>query len=102
MNMRPLESNEATVTEMDAAATLRRSRVAGFWYLVLAVLSPLNLLFIPAKLISSGDAAATASLRSITLRTGHAPIDAGTRLVAGVRRARSGPDRTRHSRSMHQ
>ncbi len=55
------ETMKTAAAGIDAVQVLRRSRVAGFWYLALAVLSPLNLLFIPAKLISSGDAAATAA-----------------------------------------
>ncbi len=45
----------------DQAAIRRQSRIAGFWYLVLAVLSPLNLVFVPGALVKGGDAAATAA-----------------------------------------
>lgn len=51
--MKPLDAEEAGI--------LKRSKVAGFWYLLLAVLSPLNLVFIPGNLVLSGDAAATAA-----------------------------------------
>jgi hypothetical protein len=39
----------------------RQSRIAGVWYLLLGLLSPLNLVYIPSKLIVAGDAAATAA-----------------------------------------
>ncbi len=51
--MKPLDTDEASI--------LRQSKVAGFWYLLLAILSPLNLVFIPGKMISAGNAAATAA-----------------------------------------
>ena len=35
-------------------------RIAGFWYLLLTVIGPIRLLYIPSKLFVSGDAAATA------------------------------------------
>src|SRR5437773_11105038 len=36
-------------------------RVAGYWYLLLVLLGPLRLTYIPAKLFVQGDAAATAA-----------------------------------------
>lgn len=36
-------------------------RVAGFWYLLLTLLGPIRLIYIPGKLFVHGDAAATAS-----------------------------------------
>src|SRR5438128_7446063 len=36
-------------------------RVAGYWYLLLVLLGPLRLIYIPNKLFVQGDAAATAS-----------------------------------------
>jgi hypothetical protein len=42
-------------------ATRDPGRVAGLWYLLLVVLGPLRLIYIPAKLFVHGDAAATVS-----------------------------------------
>jgi len=39
--------------------TYNPGRVAGFWYLLLIILGPLRLMYIPRKLFVSGDAAAT-------------------------------------------
>jgi hypothetical protein len=36
-------------------------RVAGYWYLLLVLLGPLRLIYIPNKLFVQGNAAATAS-----------------------------------------
>ncbi len=38
----------------------RQARIAGLWYLALAVTAPLGLLYVPGKIVVSGDAAATA------------------------------------------
>jgi Domain of unknown function (DUF4386) len=38
----------------------QQARVAGWWYLLLALTAPLGLLYVPGKLIVSGDATATA------------------------------------------
>lgn len=40
----------------------RQARIAGLLYLLVAVTAPFGLMFMPAKLIVAGDAAATASL----------------------------------------
>lgn len=42
-------------------ATVNPGRVAGFWYLLLVVIGPLRLIYIPTKLFVHGNAAATAS-----------------------------------------
>ena len=36
------------------------ARIAGFWYLLIAITAPFGLLYVPAQLIAPGDAAATA------------------------------------------
>jgi hypothetical protein len=41
-------------------STHNPGRVAGFWYLLLSVLAPLRLMYIPSKLLVPGNAAATA------------------------------------------
>jgi Domain of unknown function (DUF4386) len=43
------------------SSTRNPGRVAGFWYLLLVVLGPVRLLYIPTKLFVRGNAAATAS-----------------------------------------
>ena len=43
------------------ASISRNARIAGFIYLVLVVVAPLRLIYIPSKLFVHGDAAATAS-----------------------------------------
>ncbi|MGH9741221.1 MAG: DUF4386 family protein [Candidatus Acidiferrum sp.] len=40
--------------------TRNPGRVAGFWYLLLILIGPLRLIYIPSKLFVHGDAAATA------------------------------------------
>jgi hypothetical protein len=42
------------------ASTRNPGRVAGLWYLLLCILGPVRLIYIPSKLFISGDAAATA------------------------------------------
>jgi len=42
-------------------STLNPGRVAGFWYLLLCVVGPLRLVYIPSKLFVHGDATATAN-----------------------------------------
>jgi hypothetical protein len=42
-------------------STRNPGRVAGFWYLLLVILGPLRLVYIPDKLFVAGNAAATAS-----------------------------------------
>jgi hypothetical protein len=42
-------------------STRNPGRVAGFWYLLLVLIGPLRLMYIPNKLFVHGDAAATAS-----------------------------------------
>lgn len=42
-------------------STRNPGRVAGLWYLLLSVLGPLRLMYIPSKLFVHGDAAATAN-----------------------------------------
>ena len=42
-------------------STHNPGRVAGFWYLLLVLIGPLRLIYIPNKLFVSGDAAATAT-----------------------------------------
>jgi hypothetical protein len=42
-------------------STRNPGRVAGFWYLLLCVLGPIRLMYIPGKLFVHGNAAATAS-----------------------------------------
>ncbi len=41
------------------SSTRNPGRVAGFWYLLLVVLGPLRLIYIPTKLFATGNAAAT-------------------------------------------
>jgi hypothetical protein len=41
-------------------STKKLARVAGFWYLMMAIAGPLGLIIVPAMVIESGDAAATA------------------------------------------
>src|SRR5713101_2609743 len=41
------------------SSTRNPGRVAGFWYLLLVVIGPLRLIYIPSKLFVSGNAAAT-------------------------------------------
>jgi hypothetical protein len=41
------------------SSTNNPGRVAGFWYLLLVVVGPLRLIYIPSKLFVHGDAAAT-------------------------------------------
>src|SRR5262245_38992356 len=41
-------------------STLNPGRVAGFWYLLLVLIGPLRLIYIPNKLFVHGDATATA------------------------------------------
>lgn len=43
------------------SSTRNPGRVAGLWYLILCVLGPVRLMYIPGKLFVSGDAAATVS-----------------------------------------
>src|ERR1700674_303073 len=43
------------------SSTHNPGRVAGFWYLLLIVIGPLRLIYIPSKLFVDGNAAATAS-----------------------------------------
>ena len=43
------------------SSTPNPGRVAGFWYLLLCVLGPIRLMYIPSKLFVHGNAAATAS-----------------------------------------
>ena len=45
---------------MDIQTIKRQARTAGWWYLALAAVSVFGMLYIPSKLIVSGDAAATA------------------------------------------
>ena len=37
------------------------ARIAGFWYLLMAITGPIGLLYVPSKLIVPGDATATAN-----------------------------------------
>ena len=39
----------------------KTARIAGFWYLLMAITGPIGLLYVPSKLIVPGDAAATVS-----------------------------------------
>jgi hypothetical protein len=39
----------------------RTARIAGFWYLLMALTGPIGLLYVPSKLIVPGDATATAN-----------------------------------------
>src|SRR2546427_1997046 len=43
------------------SSTRNPGRVAGFWYLLLVVIGPLRLVYIPSKLFVSGNATATAN-----------------------------------------
>lgn len=47
--------------KVDPGLLLRQSRMAGFWYFLLALLSPINLMYVSPKLIVAGNAAATAT-----------------------------------------
>ncbi len=51
--------NEAS--PLDPATILRRSRIAGLWYLAMAITGPIGILIVPSTLIAAGDAAATAA-----------------------------------------
>ena len=42
-------------------STTKNARVAGLWYLLLVLLGPVRLMYIPSKLFVHGDATATAS-----------------------------------------
>jgi hypothetical protein len=46
---------------LEPAAILRRSRIAGLWYLAMAVTGPIGIMIIPSAFIVGGDAAATAA-----------------------------------------
>jgi len=39
----------------------KTARIAGFWYLLMAITAPIGLLYVPSQLIVPGDATATAS-----------------------------------------
>jgi hypothetical protein len=39
----------------------KNARIAGFWYLLMALTGPIGLLYVPTKIIVSGDATATAN-----------------------------------------
>jgi hypothetical protein len=41
-------------------STKKQARVAGLWYLLLGITAPIGLVYVPSKLIVSGDATATA------------------------------------------
>lgn len=56
-----MSENRAAVVPADPAAILRRSRIAGLWYLAMAITGPIGILIIPSTLIVAGDAAATAA-----------------------------------------
>jgi hypothetical protein len=43
------------------SSTHNPGRVAGFWYLLLSVIAPLRLMYIPSKLFAPGNATATVS-----------------------------------------
>src|SRR5216683_8137875 len=43
------------------SSTYNPGRVAGFWYLLLVLIGPLRLIYIPSKLFVSGNATATAN-----------------------------------------
>jgi hypothetical protein len=49
-----------TVESNDVTSTRHQARVAGFLYLLLALTAPVGLLYVPGKLIVSGNATATA------------------------------------------
>jgi hypothetical protein len=49
------------IRPLDPAAILRRSRIAGLWYLAMAITGPIGILIIPSALVVDGDAAATAA-----------------------------------------
>ncbi len=42
-------------------STKKQARVAGLWYLLIAISAPIGLIYVPGKLIVAGDAAATAN-----------------------------------------
>jgi hypothetical protein len=51
----------------------KNARIAGFWYLLMALTGPIGLLYVPSKIIVSGDATATANnilLSESLFRTG--------------------------------
>ena len=59
------------------SSTKRQARAAGFLYLLIALSAPVGLLYVPGKLIVSGNATATAdNLRASgwLLRIGELPI----------------------------
>lgn len=56
-----------------AASVLRRSRIAGFWYLMLTVFGFFGLMYVPSQILVHGDAAATVAnlvQREYLLRAG--------------------------------
>src|SRR5512145_355053 len=57
---RKQEMSNIAITS-DPAAVLRRSRIAGLWYLAMAVAGPIGILIVPSTLIVAGDAAATSA-----------------------------------------
>jgi hypothetical protein len=57
----------------DLAAVRHQARVAGRWYLALALLAPIGLVYVPARVIVSGNAAATAE----NIRTSEALLRIG-------------------------
>ena len=47
--------------EMNDVSPRKTARVAGFWYLMMAITGPIGLLYVPSKLIVPGDATTTAN-----------------------------------------
>ena len=64
--------------------TRNPGRVAGFWYLLLIIIGPLRLIYIPSKLFVQGNA--TATVNNIAARVQIAIPDAVSGRVAGNRR----------------
>lgn len=46
---------------MDTAALKRSARIAGLWYLAMAISGPVGLVYVPSQIVVAGDAAATAA-----------------------------------------
>jgi len=61
------------VDENDLTVIRQRARIAGRWYVALALIAPIGLVYVPGKLIVTGDATATAE----NIRTSEALLRIG-------------------------
>lgn len=48
-------------SEVNTSTQRRHARIAGLWYLAMAVSGPIGLMYVPSKIVVDGDAAATAA-----------------------------------------